>query len=308
MANRNDIDIRVGTSGTERTRAELRRTGEAVGQLGTRVRGLALPLLGGSLLAGLFGGALASLAVGGGAAHGSVLRLQSSLDQLSDTILNAAAPALDWFSGQSENAQFGILAAAGAVTLFRSPLLALARLLANPVGVALVATTGLMFILERQFGLATAAGNALGDALSRVLNVFTFHLPNFANDFINRIAAGARLITDPGGGWAGANAEYNRRTLEGGPFPLYRWTHTPQTREQHWSARAEDWVRRQLGGGVGADMFTAAPGGMAAGSPDARVSGVTINNYYPTQDDLGRQMRTVVGEPETRFETIEGVR
>ena len=89
-----DVDVNVRARGAKQAAADIDRTSRATRGLGRSARRLGLPLLGAGLLTGFLGGSLLSLAANSGAGANAVLRLQSTLEQLFDTLLRPFEPYL----------------------------------------------------------------------------------------------------------------------------------------------------------------------------------------------------------------------
>lgn len=325
MTTPNDIDIRVGTSGTERTRRELRDTANEVGRLGSRVRRLALPLLGGTLLAGLLGGSLTSLALGGGAANDSIVRFQSSLERLSQTVLNAVAPALDWFTGLTEETQFAIFGLIGGVLLLKSGLGGLIGSAAGLLGVfapliAVAAVTlGVFYLLERQFGLLSHAANFLGETLTGILNIFLHDIPGALNTAINAILAATEIFgglefnLSPGdllsgnfgigfreGALTGVSTNFALRQAAGGPIPQFRAS-APRLTPGEGPAMLESYIGNFLGFGAGDTQ-----GGLPMeGVADARIS-PTFNFYGLGTEEVADVVKREMGDANVRGQVISG--
>lgn len=145
------VDIEVRAVGTRQTRRELRETRRSVMDLGGSARGLALPFLGGALLAGLFGGALASLLSGSAAVTETFNQFGNVISRFLD---NTLSPLLDgfnqWFSSLSEGEQNMLLMAA-AVTVLLAVVIGIAGPLTRFIDLIILSggasvATGLKFL------------------------------------------------------------------------------------------------------------------------------------------------------------------
>lgn len=214
-----------------RAAREARRDIDSVTQstrrLGRTTLGV-LPGFGsGALLAGLFGGSLLNLALSGGAAANSMIRLQSTFEDLFNAALTPFLPLLDRFFELDERIQGAILVGGALAALFRGPLIRAisalrpAMLLAfatNPITLAIGAAIlfgATLFVLYRRFepfrDVVNGAFDAIGerfrlslaavrllrgdiDALLNLLKV-DINIP-WLDSLIEKLGIAANLIPD----------------------------------------------------------------------------------------------------------------
>ena len=128
----------------------VQQTTQQLRGLGSSLRSLATPLLGGGLLTGLLGGSLLSLALGGGTASNAMIRLQDTLERLFAPLGQLFNQFLDWFDQLPTWAQY-TLALGTAFTFLLGPIRAVGAALlglglkafANPIGLIVLAVIAL---------------------------------------------------------------------------------------------------------------------------------------------------------------------
>ena len=127
-----EIQIRTTERGAQQTSRRLDGVRNSLNGVARASRATLLPFAGGNLLAAAFGGSLLGLALSGGGAANSMIRLRSTLDALLDPLLPLIDAAVEWFAGLEQWQKYAILAA-GATVLLSGKIIALGKGIANAV-------------------------------------------------------------------------------------------------------------------------------------------------------------------------------
>ena len=91
------VNIVVRERGSQETSSKLNRVRTSLVGIGAATKGTFSSILGASLLTGLLGGGLISLALSGGEASNSLIRLQSIMEELIRPMFKLLEVFLDWF-------------------------------------------------------------------------------------------------------------------------------------------------------------------------------------------------------------------
>ena len=118
--NEDQVTIRTREQGAELVTRRLRGVAGAVRGVGGAARSTYSSLIGANLLTGILGGTLVGLALNSAGASNGMLRLRSSLEGLLDPFVQIGARTAEWFAEQNNLTQYGILAGAAALYLFRN--------------------------------------------------------------------------------------------------------------------------------------------------------------------------------------------
>ena len=204
-----NLQIRTSAVGTEQTRSRLNQVRGAVAGVGRATGGIFTRLLGGSLLTGLLGGSLIGLAVGGGEASNSMVRLQAALEDLIRPflpLLNELANFLEGLSPVQRRLLLitvAVLLLVGVLKLLGfgalvTGLLALGAALgfgtlafAGLLGAILIIVAGLYFLITR--------GDYTARAWERIWKFIARSTLGFANDIIdaiNQVLTALGLVDD----------------------------------------------------------------------------------------------------------------
>ena len=167
MATQNDLHIRVRQTGAEPTRRSLEGVRGAVRGVGGATRGIFGTLLGGSFLATILGGSLLGLALSGGGASNTMIRLRSVMEDLLSPFAELLRRGLELFLLMPEWAQ-------------QATALSIALL---GVAFALSATLGPLVPYIAAVGLLGAGFYLLYTRSEGFRNAFTY----IANDIIRTI-------------------------------------------------------------------------------------------------------------------------
>ena len=162
------ITIPVTAPGAARTQQQLAGVGRAAGGVARSVRGTFLPFLGGSILGAAFGGSLLSIITNSGAASNSMIRLQSTLEGMLDTLglFQGLEVFAEWFAGLEDWQRWTLLGTtAGALVAYSFRNTFIAKLALQGIAAAIAAVVGPAVAAAAAKGLAGGlGGGAAGGA------------------------------------------------------------------------------------------------------------------------------------------------
>ena len=305
MTTRGDqIDVRVRERGAAETTNRLNRVRGAVRGVGRATTGALLPLIGGSLLAGVFGFSLLSLATSGGAASNAMVRLQATLERLIGPFIPLLVKVVEFLSLLPTWA-LGVLVVA---FLMRGVLIAAIGAAAGALAGFLGISTGGLVLAIIAIGIAFyllyTRFKPVRDGVHAGLDL----LIDDTNRWITRLLQGINILDRVSK--AGAAFEENpfdfgaiRRAYRSGgtliPPHIIAGARIPQVPRPDESNFEREGLfsllpfeRRVLG--------LATPSTRTIGPAPAPGPQITYNNYGLSVEEINRRLRDALNDPQLR--------